>query len=297
MGESIRNTLSIGQGSGPAASRWFWHHQLKKPFFGRFMKPWRWPAGVSAEGWQPLAIASTSHSRLAALLQLTRKPQPRGVVVCAHPMGLAAKGFWLRYGHAQALLDAGFHVLAFDFNGFGESPSTNFDYPGDVMAVGRWARERFPGLPVHALCASFGAINTLSAIADPAFPFDSVVAEGCPPSLPQFWKAYPFAHAVLQLGRVIAPASERRLRPVAHLAQAKPGVPLLLIHSRADQWTPVAFGDELERAASAATPLTRLVLDKAEHTHGMRDEAQRYLRAVLDFLDNGTQENLRVQGS
>jgi pimeloyl-ACP methyl ester carboxylesterase len=293
MGEIIHKSLGIGRGSGPAASRWFWHHQLKKPFFGRFMKPWRWPADVSTTGWESLAIASASGSPLAALLRLA--PQARGVVVCAHPMGLACKGFWLRYGHAQALLDAGYHVLAFDFNGFGESPSTNFDYPGDVMAVGRWARQRFAGFPVHVLCASFGAINTLSAIDDPDFPFDSVATEGCPPSLPQFWKVYPFAHAVLQLARFVAPAGERRLRPVAHLPQAKPGVPLLLIHSRGDSWTPVAFGDELERAVPATTHLTRVVLDQADHTHGMRDEPQRYLRAVLDFFE-GSQERLRAQG-
>lgn len=294
MGEAIRSTFGVGRGNGAAASRWLWHHQLKKPFFGRFMKPWRWPEGVAKEGWEKLAIASPSGSRLAALLQVA--PRGRGVVVCAHPMGLAAKGFWLRNGHAAALLEAGFHVLAYDFNGFGESPSTTFEYPLDAIAAGQWARERFPGLPVHALCASFGALNTLSAIDNPAFPYDSVVAEGCAPSLPQFWKAYPFAHAVLQASRLLAPAGERRIRPVAHLPHARPGIALLLIHSHGDRWTPVAFGDEIEQAVPATTPLTRLVLDKAEHTHGLRDERERYLPAVLQFFEE-TQERVRVQGT
>lgn len=293
MGEAIRSTLGIGQGSGPATPRWFWHHQLKKPFFGRFMKPWRWPAGVAEDGWQRLAIASASGGQLAAILKLA--PAGRGVVVCAHPMGLAAKGFWLRHGHADALLAAGYHVLAFDFNGFGESPSTSFGYPQDAMAAGQWARQRFPGLPVHALTASFGALNTLSCIDDADFPFDSVVAEGCSPTLPQFWKAYPVAHAFLQATRVIAPATERTIRPVAHLPRARAGVPLLLIHSRGDRWTPVAHGDELEQAVPATTPLTRVVLERADHTHGMRDERERYLPAVLDFLQE-TQERLRVPG-
>ncbi len=292
MGESIRTSLAIGQPNGPAAPRWFWHHQLKRPFFGRFMKEWRWPADVPQAGWEHLRISSRSHSRLAAVLRLA--PVARGVVVCAHPMGLAAKGFWLRYGHAQALHEAGFHVLAFDFNGFGESPSTNFDYPQDVMAAGHWARQRFPGLPVHALAASFGAMKTLDAIDDPSFPFDSVVAEGCAPSLHQFWKSYPFAHGVLQLAQRIAPASERRLRPSAHLPHAKPGVPVLLIHSHGDRWTPVAFGDELERAAPATTPLSRLVLERADHTHGLRDEPGRWLPVVLGFF-NDAQERLLGQ--
>lgn len=282
MGEAIRARMGVGRSNGPARVGDWWTHQLKKPFFGRFMQPWRWPAGVAREGWEAVAIPSGSGSRLAAILKLA--PQARGVVVCAHPMGLAAKGFWLRNGHADALLAAGYHVLAYDYNGFGESPSTNFDYPLDALAVGQWARQRFAGLPVHALCASFGANNTLSAIGDPAFPYDSVVAEGVAPSLPQFWKAYPLAYAVLQLSRLVAPAGERKIRPVAHLPKARPGLPVLLIHSHNDPWTPVAFGDELEAAAAASTPLSRLVLERAEHTHGMRDEPGRYLPAVLEFF-------------
>lgn len=272
------------QGNGPAAPRFWWTHQVKKPFFGRFMKQWRWPEGVSREGWERITIASASHSDLAAIVK--RAPDARGVVVCGHPMGLAAKGFWLRNGHADALLAAGYHVLAYDFNGFGESPSTNFDYPLDALAAGHWARKNFPGLPVHALGASFGANNTLSAIGDPAFPYDSVVAEGCAPSLPQFWRKYRVAHAVLQLSRVIAPAGERKIRPIAYMPKAKPGVPVMLIHSRADTWTPVEFGDELEAAAAPTTPLTRLVLERAEHTHAMRDEPARYLPAVLEFFED-----------
>ncbi|MBA3771980.1 MAG: alpha/beta hydrolase [Ramlibacter sp.] len=294
MGEILRARLNAGTGSGPAAPRWFWHYQLKKPFFGRFMKAWRWPAGVPAADWRRITIDSASHSRLAAILRLS--PTGRGVVVCAHPMGMACKGFWLRQGHAQALLDAGYHVLAFDFNGFGESPSTNFDYPADAVAAGRWARRNFPGLPVHALGVSFGAMNTLSAMDRPDFPYDSVAAEGIAPSLPQFWKAYPFPYAVLMAGKIVTPEAERRLRPLAHLAGAPAGVPLLLIHSRADRWTPVAYGDEMQAAAAPTTPLRRLILDHADHTYGMRDEPQGYLPAVLEFFEE-TQERLRVQGT
>jgi len=286
MGEALSRSLHIGQGSGPAERRWYWHHLLKKPFFGRFMKPWRWPADVQQEGWDRVRIESRSTSRLEAIVARTPLPA-RGVVVCAHPMGFACKGFWLRHGHAQALLDAGFHVVAFDFNGFGESPSTNFDFPGDVTSVGRWARAAFPGLPVHALTASFGAINTLSAIDETDFPFDKVVAEACPPTLPDFWKAYPFAHAVLNISRRISPQGELRLRPVHHLANMR-DVDVLLIHSHGDRWTPVHFGDALQQAASRPERIQRLILDKADHTHGMRDEPQRYWSAVLEFFNQSS---------
>jgi len=274
------------QGLTPSDSdaRWFWHRQLKKPFFGRFMKPWRWPQGVPSDGWERLRIGSASHSTLAAVLKRTTADAPRGVVVCAHPMGLAAKGFWLRNGHADALLAAGFHVLAFDFNGFGESPSTNFDWPADSLAAGRHARQLFPGLPVHALTASFGAMNALNALGSSDFPYDRIVAEGCASSLPAFWKHYPFAHAVLSLGSIVAPQGERRLRPELAITRLPAQVRLLLVHSQGDRWTPTDHGDRLAAAAPAGARVERLMLTKADHTHGMRDEREAYWPAVHDFL-------------
>jgi len=285
MGEHVGSLWQRATAGRPGAQwQWWWHRQLKKPFFGRFMQPWRWPAGVPQDAWQRHAIRSSSHATLAAVLRETEAQPARGIVVCAHPMGLAAKGFWLRNGHADALLAAGFHVLAYDFNGFGESPSTNFDYPADALAAGRWARARYPQLPVHALAASFGAMNTLNALNETDFPYQRVVAEGVPPSLPLFWKAYPFAHAVLQAGRVVTPGVERRLRPEAAIANLPPGVRMLLVHSRGDRWTPVWHGDRLAAAAPAGAQLERLILQRADHTHGMRDEREAYWPAVERFL-------------
>jgi pimeloyl-ACP methyl ester carboxylesterase len=284
MGEVVAPSWLRAKSVGPAA-RWFWHRQLKKPFFGRFMgRGWRWPADVPEEGWQRVAIESGSHSTLAALLRSPQGRDARGVVVCAHPMGLAAKGFWLRHGHADALLAEGFHVLAFDFNGFGESPSTNFDWPADLMAAGRWARRRFEGLPVHVLGASFGAMMALDALGAEDYPFDRVVAEGCAPTLPMFWKQFPVAHAVLQLGRVVAPSVERKLRPELGMARMPSHVRVMLVHSHGDRWTPVSHGERLAAAAPVGRHIERTVLQRAEHTHGLRDERERYWPAVQAFL-------------
>ena len=139
MGEAIACISRRGPGV-PVPGRWFLHGLLKRPLFGRFMKTWRWPSGVPREGWVAAQIRSDSQASLAALVKHATRGPVRGVVVCAHPMGLAAKGFWLRNGHADALLAEGFHVVVFDFNGFGETVPTNFDYTADVLAIGRWAR-------------------------------------------------------------------------------------------------------------------------------------------------------------
>ena len=284
MGELLAS-VRPRDASAPAGSRWWWHLQLKKPFFGRFMKPWRWPAGVPEAGWERHTVASPSHSRLQALLGSTDVAPARGVVVCAHPMGLAAKGHWLPNGLAAALRPAGFHVVSFDFNGFGESPSTNFDWPADLVAVGRWAQRRFAGLPVHVVGASFGAMHALNALAaGPGYPFERVVAEACPPTLPLFWRAYPLPHAVLQVARLFAPAAERRLRPEAAIAALPTGVRVLLVHSEGDLLTPAWHGDRLQAAAPAGARVERLVLARAGHAQGMTEEPERYWPAVRQFL-------------
>jgi pimeloyl-ACP methyl ester carboxylesterase len=58
----------------------------------------------------------------------------------------AAKGFWLKQGHAALFRGAGYNVFAFDANGFGESEPSTFDYPGDILSAGLWAQARTPSL-------------------------------------------------------------------------------------------------------------------------------------------------------
>ena len=60
MGEAL-HSFWPGKAGSPRPGGWWWHSQLKKPLFGRFMKPWRWPAGVAAEGWSQHRVASASH--------------------------------------------------------------------------------------------------------------------------------------------------------------------------------------------------------------------------------------------
>src|SRR6476469_9428 len=105
------------------------HRVGKKLFFGRFQKKWRWPDSVPETDWERVTFPSATGVRLAGVFGAARGEHPEGAVVLAHPMGTAAKGFWLKQGHGDLLRNAGFHVLAFDFNGFGESESVNFDYP------------------------------------------------------------------------------------------------------------------------------------------------------------------------
>ncbi|WP_071872202.1 alpha/beta hydrolase family protein [Atopomonas hussainii] len=261
------------------------YRAFKKPFFGRFMKPWRWPEGVEQSQWQRLAVASRSGATLSALVAESSSPEPaKGAVLMAHPMGVAAKGFWLKYGHAELLRQAGYHVMLFDLNGFGESTSTTMDYPLDVLAAGQALQARYPDLPIAVVGASMGAAMTTCALAEPGHPFQAVVLEAAFPTLLHFWSRYPVPKLGIQLSKLVYPAGERRMRPVHAASRLVGQPPVLMIYGEADQFTPVRDGQLLHQALSASTAVQFWQVPNAEHTHAYAAEPEEYAARVLNFL-------------
>lgn len=258
---------------------------FKKPFFGRFVRPWRWPDNVEQSQWQRLSIDSQSGAQLAALVATAHTPHAKGAVLMAHPMGVVAKGFWMKYGHAELLRRAGYHVMLFDLNGFGESTSTSMDYPLDVLAAGRALQAQYPGLPVAVLGASMGAAMSLCALAQPDHPFKVAVLESAFPTLLHFWSRYPLPKLGIQLSKLLYPAGERSLRPT-YAAQHLVGSPeLLLIYGEADEFTPVKDGKLLLQALQGKTVTQFWQVPGAAHTHAYAAQPQDYAQRVVGFLD------------
>jgi alpha-beta hydrolase superfamily lysophospholipase len=259
------------------------HRVLRKPFFGRFEVPWRMPEGESEEIWQRVSIPSPTGASLAGLVG-EAAADPVGALVLAHPMGKAAKGFWLRYGHADLFRRAGFHVLVFDFNGFGESEAVSFDYPSDALAAGRFAQARYPLLPVGLVAASFGAGWGLCSMARVGSPYRAAVLEGVFPSLPEFWRHYPVAYACLRASQLVWPRMERAMRPERHAAGIVGSPDVLLIHGDADPFTPPEHGERVRRAMHGRARADLWVLPGVEHTFAYRDQRDAYAGRVVPFL-------------
>ncbi|MDX5297772.1 MAG: alpha/beta fold hydrolase [Gammaproteobacteria bacterium] len=259
---------------------------LKKPFFGRFMRPWQWPDNVEQHPWQRLTIPSTSGARLAALVGETTQPQAKGAILLSHPMGAIAKGFWMKYGHADVLREAGYHVMVFDLNGFGESSSSTMDFPLDVLAAGKALQARYPDLPVAVVGASMGAAMSVCAMAEPDHPFKAAVLESAFPTLLHFWSRYPIPKLGIQLSRLLYPAGERRLRPI-HAATRLVGNPaLFLIYGDADVFTPVKDGQQLLSALRSRAAHTDFwEVPGAQHTHAYGAQPEMYAQKVVGFLD------------
>lgn len=258
---------------------------LKKPFFGRFVKPWRWPENVDQGQWQPLRFVSPSGATIAALVAPAHKPVANGAILMAHPMGTAAKGFWMKYGHADLLRQAGYHVMVFDLNGFGESTSTTMDFPLDVLAAGQALQARYPDLPVAVLGASMGAAMSVCAMAQPDHPFKAAVLESAFPTLLHFWSRYPIPKLGIQLSKIVYPAGERRLRPT-HAAENLAGRPgILMIYGDADEFTPIKDGKLLWQALQHKTRTEFWQVQGAKHTHAYTSQPELYAQKVIGFLD------------
>jgi pimeloyl-ACP methyl ester carboxylesterase len=261
------------------------HAVLKKPFFGRYQKSWRWPDGVDQTRWERVSFTSRSGALLQGLFQATPRPIVRGAIVLAHPMGNAAKAFWLRQGHVDWLLELGYHTLVFDFNGFGESQNGTFDYPGDVLAAGAYLTARFPHLPLGVIGASFGAGWSLCALAEPEHPFRAAVLEGVFPTLPEFWHRYPVAQTMLRISQLVYPQWEQTLRPIRAAASIQGKPSLLLVYGEADIVTPPAFGQRLLHAAQKRTDGQLVLLPGATHTFAFRDAQRTYCELVEQVFE------------
>lgn len=258
---------------------------FKKPFFGRFSKPWRWPESVDQAQWTRLNIASQSGARIVALLAAAHTPNAKGAILMVHPMGTIAKGFWMKYGHAEMLREAGYHIMVFDLNGFGESTSTTMDFPLDVLAAGQALERYYPGLPIAVFGSSMGAAMSVCAMAQTTHPFKAAVLESAFPTLLHFWSRYPIPKLGIQLSKLIYPAGELRLRPT-EAAQNLVGNPTtLLIYSDADEFTPVKDGRLLWEALDKKTETFFWQAPKGAHTHAFAANPDEYKRRVVEFLD------------
>lgn len=272
------------------------HRLLRKPFFGRFEVPWTWPAGTDPSQWERVSFASASGAQLAGLWGTAVNGtdgtnNAKATLVLAHPMGKAAKGFWLRYGHAALFRDAGFNVLLVDANGFGESAPASFDYPADFLAAGRFAQNRTPELAVGLVGASFGAGWGLCSMARAGNPYRAAVLEGLFPTLPDFWRHYPVPYALLRMTQVVWPSAEDGMRPEREATTLTGKPPVLLIYGDADKYSPPAHGERMMKAFADSARAEMWVLPGVDHTYAYRDAAEAYAARVVPFLIDALRTN------
>lgn len=264
------------------------HRALRKPFFGRFEVPWQWPKGVDPADWERVQFVSGNGAKLSGLWA-NGTGEPKATLVMAHPMGKAAKGFWISQGHTDLFREQGYNILTFDANGFGESEARSFDYISDFLAAGLYAKNRTPHLRLGLVGTSFGGAWGLCAMARPNSPFNAALIEAVFPTLPEFWRHYPVAYAALRASQLVNPQMERGMRPELAASKLIGNPKVLLVYGSADRYTPIAFGQRLQAAMAGCAECELLTLPGVTHTCALKEAPESYLNAVLPFLAKSLQ--------
>lgn len=256
---------------------------LKNPFFGRFMVPWRNPLPEEEKkDWQPIRITSKTGAEIQLLWY--QQPDARGTVVLGHPMGKAAKGVFLKNGHAGRLIEIGFNVMLYDFNGFGESQMGDFNFYHDAEAVGMKAKSLSPGLSLGYHGISLGGMWICPVLSKETNPFAYVILESAATTLPEFWKHYPLAHNVLRFSFLFIPKHAEYLKPINHISQLEGVKKLLLIYSDADEYTPLEMGERFRDKANTNAALWNAT--GAEHALAYKEHKEVYWDKVIRFFDD-----------
>jgi hypothetical protein len=124
------------------------------------------------------------------------------LVIFSHPISRKSKFFFSDSERAQTYLQRGFSVLAFDYNGFGESDSIDLFYWRDVVAVIDYVKQHYPDQKLVLHGASFGAFHIIRALAH--LPQGSeVVLENVNKSLLSYWQKWPGTGRLVKLLEVL----------------------------------------------------------------------------------------------
>ncbi len=257
------------------------HRLTKKPFFGRFMVPWRNPIDYDFL-WRKQVIDSPSGGKIMVWTQEAQRAN-KATIVLAHQMGKPAKGEFLKTGHAEFLLKNGYNVVVFDFNGFGESSMGSFYYHHDLEVVANYAKSLFPGVPLALHGVSFGANWGSVILGQENNPFQAAILESGATNLPAFWVHYPFAAKMLRFLYKIVPSYARYANFESAISHCYNCDEILFIAADPDKYTPVEMTEAMQAKANVFSKI--LVFHDAEHAQSISSEKERYLQSTLAFLD------------
>jgi alpha-beta hydrolase superfamily lysophospholipase len=249
---------------------------LFRPVFG-----WR---GGDTTGLQPFVHTGADGSWLTGAVCASRVEPAHGVVLLCHPFLKYGMHYFFRNGYHDWLADAGYHVVAFDFKGFGRSTVGGLSFAADVVALGEWTRQRYPGLPVHLLGTSFGAFHAIHAIATGDTAFASVLFDSVPASVARFFGRGATGAVMRWLG-TSRWADATGTRPIFRSLPLPEGLPRLFLFGADDPFITAAEVDGLRRACGADSVR---VYPGCGHLDVRKAHPGAYRAAILAFFDGAS---------
>lgn len=246
-----------------------------RPVFG-----WRDSAAADL---LPFEVRGLDGSRLSAAWRETDPLSARGVVLLCHPFIKYGMRYFFRNGYPEWLGAAGYHVVAFDFKGFGASTLGGVSFADDVASMVRWARAQYPALPLHLFGVSFGGYHAVHAVAartDLAASISSMLLDSVPASIGSFFHQGMVGAAMRWLS-TSRWAAITGTRSIVDSLSAMPPVPRLFLHGERD---PYISADEIARIAAACGSGSIELYPLCGHMELRKTHLDRYKAHAIGFF-------------
>lgn len=259
---------------------------LKKPFFSNYMVKWRNPLSKNEqEEWITTITKSKSGGKIIGLFAKANSENAKASIVCGHPMGKEAKGYFIKNGYTDLLRKNGYNVLVFDINGFGESSHGNFSYFDDITAIGLEAKKITPDLPIGYFGISLGGQMATISFTYETHPYEFAIIESAATTLNEFWKLFPTAFKTLKILNFLLPKYTKKIKMIERIKEVKNLKSILFIYSEKDTWTPIEMGKRYLN--NCPIPSELFILKNAEHAAVTKSiDKEVYFEKIVSYFDS-----------
>lgn len=226
--------------------------------------------------YQSVTIPSTDDAQLHAWFLPARAEVAKGTVIFSH-------GNSGNIGHhlfaVTWLVDAGYHVLMYDYRGFGKSTGkiSRHGLIEDAKAVFAYAQAspKINGKRLIVFGHSMGSAKTIAALAEQRFPgVQAAISYGGFTSYRDMAKVF--------LGDVGYDLTNDRYSPESCVEKVAP-IPLLIVHGTKDEVVPFSQAEKL--FARASQPKTFIEVKGGGHGNALSLNDHAYEKKVLKWLD------------
>lgn len=238
-------------------------------------------------------VVGIDGSHLNCVQFLTNCIPPKGIVLLCHPFLKYGMAYFFKNQYQSWLNAAGYHVVGFNFKGFGNSKLGGIAFADDVKSVTQWIEVTHPHLPLHLLGASFGGYHGIHAIARHRLQLASVIFDSVPAHIARF-----FGHGVV--GIVMRWLSRSRWGqptgtvPLEQSYAALQKLPCLFLYGADDRFiTPF----ELTEIRQHCPDATIKCYPECDHLDIRKKYSERYMNDITAFLDSYRQPSLSIQRS
>lgn len=242
----------------------------------------------SVQGWKqdvPAGVHSfveiaRDGSQLEGATLTCRAKAAKGVVLLCHPFLKYGMHYFLEHGFDRELRAHGYHVVIFNFKGFGRSNINGHAFSDDVLSIAARITREYPDLPLHLLGCSFGGYHLSHALARDPSAFSSAVLDSVPISVRNY-----FTRGVLKLAmRWISGSALARPTGTCAIVDSLDqlhGLPIAYLYGEQDKYIPSNAASQLAKVCGS---MEFFSFDDCRHLEAHKKHRERYFRIVLDFF-------------